>query len=97
MCRVVNRHKEHYDVYIGRGTKFGNPYKDMPRAEAIALFRVYFKEQIRNGSITLSELRELHGLRLGCSCHPKPCHGDFIVSVVNKLCGVKVNNLDFLS
>lgn len=95
-CRVVNRYKEDYDVYIGRGTMWGNPHRDMPRAQAIELFRIHFKEQLRSGSIMLSDLRKLNGLRLGCSCHPKPCHGDIIAAAVNKLCGVKINNLDFL-
>lgn len=97
ICRVVNRHKEPFDVYIGRGTKWGNPYKDMPRAQAIELHRVLFKQQIKDGIITIDDLLELKGKRLGCSCHPKPCHGDIIARAVNKLCGIKQSNLDFLS
>lgn len=96
MCRVVNRHKEYFDVYIGLGTKYGNPYKDLPRPIAIAKFQPYFINQIKTGQITIDELKSLYGMRLGCSCYPEPCHGDFIVRVVNKLCGVKSNNLDFL-
>ena len=97
MCRVVNRHKEYFDIYIGRGTIWGNPYKDMPREKAIALFQPYFINQIKTGQITIDDVKSLYGKRLGCSCKPLPCHGDFIVRVVNKICGVKVNNLDFLS
>lgn len=96
MCRVVNRHKEKYDIYIGRGTVWGNPYKDMPRAKMLALFRVYFLNKVKSGEITIDQLKSLQGKRLGCSCFPKPCHGDFIVRVVNKVCGIKESNLDFL-
>lgn len=96
ICRVVNRYKEDYDVYIGRGTKWGNPFKDMPRAEAIQRHRLLFKQQLKDGIIKTNELRELSGKRLGCSCHPKPCHGDIIAEAVNLLNGIKRNNLNFL-
>lgn len=97
MCRVVNRHKEDFDVYIGRGTVWGNPYSDLPRAEALAKFRIYFMGKLKSREITIDQLRSLRGKRLGCSCKPKPCHGDFIVEVVNKVCGIETSNLDFLS
>lgn len=94
VCRVVNRHKEQFDVYVGRGTKWGNPYKDLPRKDAIALYRVLFIRWVRDGIITREELMELKGKRLGCSCHPKPCHADIIAQAVNKLCKIRTNNLD---
>lgn len=33
-------------------------------------------EKIYAGDISLSELEELYGKRLGCWCKPKRCHGD---------------------
>lgn len=93
-CRVVNRYKEDYDVYIGRGTKWGNPHKDMPRAKAIALYKETFKQWLRDGTITLDDLRELQGMRIACSCKPQPCHGDIIAKAVNLLAGVHVEEHD---
>ncbi|MGL5307935.1 MAG: DUF4326 domain-containing protein [Aeromonas veronii] len=96
-CRVVNRYHEGYDVYIGRGTKWGNPHKDMPRDQAISLYRKTLREYIRTGKITRADILELDGKRLGCSCKPKPCHGDIIALLVNRVCGYKLPNLDFLN
>lgn len=49
MTTVVNIHKDNYDIYIGRGSKWGNPYthiKDrntkatyIVESRAIAIFK----------------------------------------------------------
>lgn len=86
MCEVVNKYKEEYDVYIGRGSKWGNPFPindQNSREEVIEQFRVYLWEQIKSGKITKEDLRELKGKRLGCFCKPKPCHGDVIKKAVH--------------
>lgn len=86
MASVVNRHYQEYDVYIGRGTLLGNPFKVVDglcsREEAIELFRRYLWRKIKNGTITLDYLRSLDGKRLACSCAPKACHGDVIVKAI---------------
>lgn len=85
MCRVVNKYKEEYDVYIGRGSKWGNPFvigKDGDRDEVIRKYRAYLWEQIKEGNITYKELINLNGKVLGCYCKPKACHGDVIRSAV---------------
>jgi len=76
--RVVNCHKEPYDVYIGRGTKWGNPFKDGTRSEVISKYRDYI---IRNKEL-MNCLHELEGKVLGCHCKPKACHGDILVYLV---------------
>lgn len=81
---AVNKHKEPYDVYIGRGSKWGNPYKlenNTPeeRERVLALYEKYFWE-----SELVDYIDELIGKRLGCSCKPKPCHGDFLAKLANK-------------
>jgi len=83
--RVVNLRHEKYDVYIGRGSKWGNPFKigaDGTREEVIEKYRQY----IMNRPDLLNDLEELRGKCLGCYCKPKPCHGDVLVELLeNKL------------
>ena len=82
---VVNKHKESYDVYIGRGSKWGNPFKigeDGTREEVIEKYRGYLWDMIQNGDITRSDLMSLRGKRLGCFCKPLPCHGDILIKAV---------------
>ena len=86
--RVVNKYKENWDVYIGRGSIWGNPYiigKDGTRNEVIDKYEEYLKLQIEKGQITNKDLMLLRGKRLGCFCKPKSCHGDVIVKFVKKV------------
>jgi hypothetical protein len=85
MCIVVNKYKSPFDVYIGRGSLWGNPYvidKDGDRAEVIRKYRLLLWQQIQDGEVTIDQLKSLNGKRLGCFCKPKPCHGDVIASAV---------------
>lgn len=84
-CRVVNKYQSDFDVNIQRGTMWGNPYKDKSRDENISAFKSEFIEKIRTGVITRAHLETLRGMRLGCTCKPKDCHGDIIAHIVNKL------------
>ena len=81
--KVVNLRHEKYDVYIGRGSKWGNPFKigaDGTREEVIEKYRQY----IMNRPDLLNDLKELRGKRLGCYCKPKPCHGDVLIELLEK-------------
>lgn len=85
MCIVVNKYKDEYDVYIGRGSKWGNPFKigeKYSREESIRKFTQYFYRGIKSGKFTIDEILELDGKRLGCFCKPQSCHGDVIVRAV---------------
>ena len=76
---VVHCKKHPHDVYIGRPSKWGNPFQvgvDGTRLECIEKYRDYLWEQIKNNQISLEELSALHNKTLGCWCSPKPCHGD---------------------
>lgn len=71
------------DVYIGRPSKWGNPFeigRDGTRSEVIAKYR----EWILTQPDLMSSLDELTGKRLVCWCKPKPCHGDVLVQLVHK-------------
>lgn len=78
-CTVVNKHhKVPYDLYIGRGSKWGNPFAitaDCTREQAIKKYREHLWQQIKAGKITLIELASLDGKTLGCFCAPRACHG----------------------
>ena len=43
--RVVNKYKEDYDVYIGRGSYWGNPYTHIKDKETKASFTVKTREE----------------------------------------------------
>ena len=75
---VVNRRRESFDVAIDRSTKWGNPYHigpDGDRDEVCDKHEAWLLTQIH----LLRALEELRGLRLGCWCPPKRCHGDTYV------------------
>ncbi len=70
-----------YDIRIDRKTKWGNRHY-MTKETVAERDRVCDEheeelwEKIRAGDITLDELLELYGKKLGCWCKPKRCHGD---------------------
>lgn len=85
---VVNRRVSPFEVYIGRGSKWGNPFSHIPgkgtfsvptRERAIELYGHYLHELLKDGEVTLEELAELDGKVLGCYCKPQACHGDVLV------------------
>jgi hypothetical protein len=87
---AVNLHTQPYDVYIGRESKWGNPYthkksafKDVvmvaTREEAIARYREYIKSKPE----LMAALKELKGKRLGCFCKPLSCHGDVLAELAD--------------
>jgi hypothetical protein len=79
--RVVNAKNNEYDVYIGRGSDYGNPYKigvDGNRKEVIEKFYNY----LHNNVPLQKKIMKLRGLRLGCYCAPKDCHGDIIAEFI---------------
>ncbi len=84
-CRVVNKKTEQYDVFIGRPSKWGNPFPmkhERERADVIEAYRRHLHEQINAGEITLDDLRALDGRTLGCFCAPRACHGDVLAQAV---------------
>jgi len=82
--RVVNIWVEPYDVYIGRPSKWGNPYticKEHTRKDVIRLYEAWIKTRPE----LLAALPELRGKRLGCYCAPLPCHGDVLVRLAEEV------------
>ena len=79
---TVHCKKSAYDVYVGRPSKWGNPFaigRDGTRDQVIAKYRNY----ILNSPQLLAQLGELKGKTLGCWCSPKACHGDVLAELAN--------------
>jgi hypothetical protein len=92
MPRVLNRKTDHIGrdaVYVGRPTKFGNPWRvgtdlrtgrPIDRAEAIERYRTF----LMNNSYLLAAARtELKGKDLVCWCAPLSCHADVLLEIAN--------------
>jgi len=76
-----------YDVYIGRGSKWGNPFKinndyGSTREFVIQQYEKYITEG--KGMHLLNDLHELKGKVLACYCSPKPCHGDVLIKLIEE-------------
>lgn len=81
--RVVHCKRSAHDVYIGRPSKWGNPFqigRDGNRQEVIGKY----KEWLLTQPNLLADLPELKGKVLGCWCHPAPCHGDVLANLADK-------------
>lgn len=79
---VVNARRESYDTYIGRPSKWGNPFhigRDGTRDEVIEKYREWLQTQPR----LLAAIPELRDKVLGCWCKPQACHGDVLAELTN--------------
>ena len=82
---------EKYDIYIGRGSKWGNPYSHKEgtaalwvvetREDAIRLYEEWLRAQ---PELVEAAKKELKGKDLGCWCKPLACHGDVLLKIANQ-------------
>ena len=87
--KVVNRHSERFQIYIGRGTMWGNPYiigRDGSREVVLDKYKKYLWQRMKDQGFRKA-LMNLDGKILGCSCKPLPCHGDILVNAIAWLKG----------
>jgi hypothetical protein len=72
-------------VYVGRPSKWGNPYRVGPLAAAQAVER--YRADLLAGrlAVSLADVRaELRGKDLACWCAPgQPCHADLLLELAN--------------
>ena len=71
-------------IYVGRPTKWGNPYtlgEHRTREQAIA----YYEQYVLRRPKFVDEIRtELRGKDLLCFCSPLPCHADVLLRIANE-------------
>lgn len=88
MCKVLNARKvgkrsSATQLYIGRPSKWGNPFvirRDGSRADVIAKYRAWIVAQ----PALMNALDELRGRDLVCWCAPLACHGDVLIDLANR-------------
>lgn len=79
--KILNKYTDKLtenSVYIGRGTKWGNPFRigiDGTRTEVIEKYRIYL---LNNPQLIKEAKEELSGKDLICFCSPKQCHGEVL-------------------
>lgn len=81
-----------YDVYIGRPSKWGNPFvigKDGNRATVIIKYEAKLKliallVSYGGGDLFGLIAQELKGKTLGCYCKPQACHGDVLAKLAEE-------------
>ncbi len=73
--------------YVGRPSKWGNPYsiKGHGRERALELYRDWLANEIEIAPDNLVEIRnELKGKNLACWCKlDQPCHADILLELAN--------------
>lgn len=82
--RVVHCKRKPYDVYIGRPSKCGNPFKLHPGGDRDAVIGQY-ERWVRTQPDLMASLHELRGKTLGCWCAPKLCHGDVLARLADEV------------
>jgi hypothetical protein len=85
MCKVLNKHTADSRagaVYIGRGSKWGNPFRIGIDGNRTAVIEKY-ERWLRSQHDLLRALDELRGRNLLCFCAPKACHGDLLLRLAN--------------
>lgn len=87
----VHCKKDPHDIYIGRGSKWGNPYTHLPntsapwlvdsREDAVRLYEEWIRSQ---PELLAAVKKELKGKILGCFCAPLLCHGEVLIKISNE-------------
>jgi len=75
-------------VYVGRPTKWGNPYHvelvGGNREHVCVLFWRYLKETPIGSDLAAEAKRQLRGKDLACWCPlDQPCHADVLLEIAN--------------
>lgn len=80
--KVVHCKRANYDVYVGRPSKWGNPFvigKEGTREQVIEKYRQWLLGQ----PDLIAALPELKGKTLACWCAPSACHANVLAELAN--------------
>lgn len=90
MTKVVNINFEPCDVYVGRGSPYGNPFSHIPNSSAPYpvdsredAIRAYEDWVLNQPELVAKIKKELKNKILGCHCKPLDCHGDVLLKIAN--------------
>lgn len=82
------------DVYIGRKVQTGGwqlawskwaiPHQLSKKHPTAAKVLPAYEAYVRSKPQLMADLHELGGKRLGCWCHPDPCHGDVLIKLYDE-------------
>lgn len=81
---VANLRTEGCEVYVGRPSKWGNPFRigvDGTREEVISKYESWLRA---SPTLVAAAKSELKGKVLGCWCAPEACHADVLVRIANE-------------
>lgn len=82
--RVVKKGEAAYDIYVGRPSKFGNPFIigiHGNREECINQYEEWIKTQPE----LMAALPELTGKVLACHCAPRRCHAEVLIKLLQEI------------
>lgn len=71
-------------VYVGRGSKWGNPYQIPGDGDRDRVCWCYAKHYITFKPSIIGDIESLQGMVLGCYCSPQRCHADELAERANR-------------
>ena len=84
--KVLNKRSQtEAGVYIGRPSRFGNPFAigvHGDRTEVVAKYEAWLRTQ---PLLIEAAKQELRGKNLVCWCAPAACHGDVLLRIANEV------------
>jgi hypothetical protein len=86
MAKVLNKRDSGIPagaVYVGRPSKFGNPYeigRDGSREEVIQKYEAWLLSA--DNGLRIEDLRQLKGKDLVCWCAPLACHAEVLLKYI---------------
>lgn len=81
--RVVKKGTAAYDIFVGRPSKWGNPFVIGVHGDREEVIDRY-EEWIRTQPDLIAALPELKGKVLACFCAPRRCHGDILIKLMQE-------------